>query len=58
MCSLDCPVNKEHLINSVAVLMKKSNKENPFIMNDQVITDTKISFVDISSKREFFIKEK
>ncbi|XP_011687383.1 PREDICTED: tigger transposable element-derived protein 1-like isoform X2 [Wasmannia auropunctata] len=31
MCSVGCPVNKDHLINSVAVLIKKLNKQTPFI---------------------------
>ena len=30
MCKLGCPITKDHLLNSVAVLVKKSNIETPF----------------------------
>jgi len=30
MCSRECPITKEHLINSIAIILKKSKKLHPF----------------------------
>lgn len=44
MCSRGCPVTKEHLINSAAILIKQLNKPNPFVSGRPGM---KASFVDI-----------